>query len=250
MNTSRCGWQGSADRDYDAPIARIEESVHMDLIHTVWEPAGEGPHPSIIAMHGWGANALDLIGLAPYVADGRFMVIAPQGPLEVPIGPTRGYGWFPIRMGSTPDRDAIEEAISSTAEFVEAAIQRYPVDRRKLVILGFSQGGAMAYRLALANPAKYAALVALSTWFAPELRDAVTDRDALQRLPTMVQHGRADDMIEIARARSSVEILRELRVPLVYREYDCGHEISADGLQDLSDFLSSKVLSPIVTARA
>jgi len=57
-------------------------------------------------------------------------------------------------------------------------------------------------------------------------------------------------MVEIARARSSVEILRELRVPLVYREYDCGHEITADGLQDLSEFLNSKVLSPIVMAGA
>jgi len=90
----------------------------------------------------------------------------------------------------------------------------------------------------------------LSTWFSPELKDAIADREALERLPTMVQHGRADDMIEIARARSSVEILRELRVPLVYREYDCGHEITADGLQDLSEFLNSKVLSPIVMAGA
>jgi len=221
----------------------------MDLIHTVWEPAGDGPHPTIIAMHGWGANALDLIGLAPYVAEGRFMIIAPQGPLEVPIGAIRGYGWFPIRMGSPPDRDAIEESVLTASRFIDAAIDRYPVNRRKLVILGFSQGGVMAYRLALANPAKYAGLVALSSWFAPELADTITDRDALERLPTMVQHGRADDMIEIARARSSVEALRELRVPLTYREYDCGHEITADGLQDLSDFLNSKVLSPIVMAR-
>ena len=222
----------------------------MELIHTVWEPAGAGPHPTIIAMHGFGANALDLVGLAPYVADGRFMIICPQGPLEVPIGPTRGYAWFPIRMGGPPDRDAIDAAIQSATAFIDTAIDRYPVDRRKLVILGFSQGGAMAYRIALENPARYAGLVALSTWFAPELKDSVTDRDALERLPTMVQHGRADDMIEIARARSSVELLRELRVPLTYREYDCGHEITADGLQDLSDFLSSKVLSPIITARA
>ena len=62
----------------------------MRLIHTVYEPAGEGPHPTLIAMHGFGANALDLLGLAPYIADGRFMVICPQGPMEVPIGPTRG----------------------------------------------------------------------------------------------------------------------------------------------------------------
>jgi phospholipase/carboxylesterase len=129
-------------------------------------------------------------------------------------------------------------------------VERYPVNRRKLVMLGFSQGGVMAYRMALADPARYAGLVALSTWFSPELKDAIADREALERLPTMVQHGRADDMIEIARARSSVEILRELRVPLVYREYDCGHEITADGLQDLSEFLDSKVLSPIVMARA
>jgi phospholipase/carboxylesterase len=222
----------------------------MELIHTVWEPAGEGPHPTIIAMHGWGANALDLVGLAPYVAEGRFMIICPQGPLEVPIGPTRGYGWFPIRMGSPPDLDAIEAAVSSATKFVDLAVERYPVNRRKLVMLGFSQGGVMAYRMALANPARYAGLVALSTWFSPELRDAVADREALERLPTMVQHGRADDMIEIARARSSVEILRELRVPLVYREYDCGHEITADGLQDMSEFLDSKVLTPIVMARA
>ena len=221
----------------------------MELIHAVWEPAGEGPHPTIIAMHGYGANALDLIGLAPYVADGRFMIISPQGPLEVPIGPTRGYAWFPIQMGSPPDRDAIDAAVTSLGNFIDTAIDRYPVNRRKLTILGFSQGGMMAYRLALDNPAKYAGLVALSTWFAPELKDRVGDRDALERLPTMVQHGRGDDMIEIARARSSVEILRELRVPLTYREYDCGHEITADGLQDLSDFLSSKVLSPIITAR-
>jgi len=221
----------------------------MDLIHAVWEPAGDGPHPTIIAMHGWGANALDLIGLAPYVAEGRFMVISPQGPLEVPIGPTRGYGWFPIRMGSPPDREEIEAAVSSTAKFIDTAVERYPVDRRKLLLLGFSQGGVMAYRLALANPARYAALVVLSSWFPPESKETVADRDALQRLPTMVQHGRADDMIEISRARSSVEILRELRIPLTYREYDCGHEITADGLQDLSEFLETKVLSPIVLAR-
>lgn len=220
----------------------------MDLIHTVFEPAGAGPHPTIIAMHGYGASSLDLIGLAPYIADGKFMVICPQGPIEVPIGPTRGYGWFPIRIGGSPDREAIEAAGKSVARFVDSAIERYPVDHRKLVVLGFSQGGYMAYTLAMANPARYAALVALSTWFPPDLKDAATDRAALERLPTMVQHGRGDEMIEIARARTSVENLRELRVPVTFREYDCGHEITAEGLEDLAKFLTSKVLSPIITA--
>ena len=218
----------------------------MRLIHTVYEPSGEGPHPTLIAMHGFGANALDLLGLAPYIADGRFLVICPQGPMEVPIGPTRGYAWFPIRMGATPDREAIDDANRMVTEFLNAALQKYPVDRKKLVVLGFSQGGMMAYRLAIRNPSKFAALVALSSYFPPDLKDEVRDPAALEALPTLVQHGRADEMIELTRARTSIEALRALKVPLTYREYDCGHEITSEGLQDLSNFLVEKVLEPIV----
>ncbi len=219
----------------------------MQLVHAAYEPAGEGPHPLLFAFHGWGANALDLLGLAPYIADGRFLVVCPQGPMEVPIGPTRGFGWYPIRMGGPPDADVIEAAARSAELFVDETIARYPVNRRKVVVLGFSQGGMIAYRLAIASPAKYAALVGISTWFPPELRDRLADREAFEQLPTMVQHGRADDMIEIGRGRTSVENLRTLRVPLQYREYDCGHEITAEGLGDLSTFLMEKVVQPILT---
>jgi len=218
----------------------------MRLIHTLYEPAGDGPHPTLIAMHGFGASALDLLGLAPYIADGRFMVICPQGPIEVPIGPTRGYAWFPLRMGSPPDRDAIDDANKAATEFLNVALAKYPVDRKKLVILGFSQGGMMAYRLAFRNPSKFAALVALSTYLPPELKNEINDPAALEALPTLVMHGRADDMIELTRARQSVETLRSLKVPLTYREYDCGHEITAEALRDLSNFLTEKVLEPVV----
>ncbi|MGH7948648.1 MAG: alpha/beta hydrolase [Candidatus Binataceae bacterium] len=220
----------------------------MNLIHAAYEPAGDGPHPAMIAFHGWGANAMDLLGLAPYVADGRFLVVCPQGPMEVPIGAIRGYGWFPMQMGRQPDEAEIDRAAENASKFIDEALKCYPIDRRKLVIAGFSQGGGMAYRLALSNPERFAALVAMSTWFPPGLAERVTNRDALAMLPTLVQHGRADDMIEIARARQSIETLRELKVPVQYREYDCGHEITAEGLQDLSKFLLEKVVSPILRA--
>jgi len=220
----------------------------MELIHTAYEPAGSGPHPAIIAFHGWGANALDLLGLAPYIAEGRCIVICPQGSIEVAIGPTRGFGWYQIRTGGPQDPAQLETVTRAAAAFVDAALERYPIDRRKLIILGFSQGGSMAYRLAMTNPAKYAAMVAISSWFAPELKELANDRDALERLPTLIQHGRADDMIEIARARTSVDHLRELKIPVTFREYDCGHEITAESLQDLSQFLIQKVVRPILTA--
>jgi phospholipase/carboxylesterase len=80
----------------------------------------------------------------------------------------------------------------------------------------------------------------------PELKNEINDPEALEALPTLVMHGRADDMIEVTRARQSVETLRSLKVPLTYREYDCGHEITAEALRDLSNFLTEKVLEPIV----
>jgi phospholipase/carboxylesterase len=219
----------------------------MDLVHTVYEPAGDGPHPAIIAFHGWGSNSLDLLSLAPYLAGGRFMVVCPQGPLEVPIGPIVGYGWFPIRMGTPPEPARVSEAVERASAFIDAAVRRYPVEPRKLVVLGFSQGGVMAWRVAFREPEKFAAVVGISTWFPPELKDmARAKSEALSRMPAMVQHGRADDMIEIGRARESVEHLRELHIPLTYREYDCGHEITAQGISDLSNFLEQKILSPII----
>ena len=219
----------------------------MDLVHAAFEPAGDGPHPAIVAMHGWGSNALDLMGLAPYIARGRCLTLCPQGPVEVEIGAVNGYGWYQLRMGAAPDMEAMGQAADRLMRFMDAALERYPVDRRKLIVMGFSQGGVMAYNLAIRHPERFAALVALSTWFPEELAEYAGDRDALEQLPTLVQHGRADDMIEISKARQSVERLRKFKLPLTYREYDCGHEITVDAIQDLSTFLMEKVVQPVIT---
>ena len=53
-------------------------------------------------------------------------------------------------------------------------------------------------------------------------------------------------MIDIAKARSSVECLRTFRMPLTYREYDCAHEITVDAIRDISEFLTEKVLDPVI----
>src|SRR5690349_6033976 len=114
----------------------MHRGEHMQLIHAVHEPAGNGPHPTIIALHGWGANALDLLGLAPHLAGGRFLVICPQGRIEVPLGPMSGYGWFPITMGGPLDAQAFANGVNDARNFIDAAMQRYPIDPNKLVVLG------------------------------------------------------------------------------------------------------------------
>lgn len=219
----------------------------MRLIHTAFEPEGDGPFPAVIAFHGWGANAFDLLGLAPYIAGGQFLMLCPQGPVEVPLGGPVGYGWYPISMtGSRPSEASVEEAVAAATTFLDEAVAHYPIDSRKLAVLGFSQGGVMAYHLALRHPERFAAVAALSTWFPAELVDKVVNHEGLEKLPILVQHGSSDPAIEIGRGRESVEALRALKMPLTYREYDCGHEINAQGLRDLSTFLTEKVLSPII----
>jgi phospholipase/carboxylesterase len=220
----------------------------MHLLHTVYEPVGEGPHPTILALHGWGANGMDLLGLAPYLAGGRFLLLCPQGRVEVPRGPTVGYGWFPLTMGAAPDPRAFAAGVEDATRFVDVALRRYPVDTTKLVVLGFSQGGVIAYALALAEPERFAALVALSSWLPAPLMQTLPPRSR-DRLPALVHHGTRDDLIDVARGRESVEHLRQLHVPVTYREFGMGHEINAESLADLSGWLEQKIVSPIVLGR-
>ncbi len=219
----------------------------MQLIHTMYEPAGAGPHPTVLTLHGRGANAFDLLGLAPHICNGNFLMICPQGPLETPIGPdATGYAWYSMRMGGPPDIQAILSSQKMLQIFLDECLERFPVDPKKLVVLGFSQGGVMAYSLALADPRRFAALAVLSSRLPKELVVELPVGENVASLPTLVQHGTEDSMIEVGRARDSVERLRQLRVPLTYREYDMGHEIRPRSLSDLSAWLEEKVLSPIV----
>jgi phospholipase/carboxylesterase len=197
-----------------------------------------------LTLHGRGANAFDLLGLAPYLGGGRFMVICPQAPLETPIGPESvGYAWYPMSIGGPPDVDVILRSRRSLEVFIDECAQSYPIDAQKFGILGFSQGGVMAYSLALAHPERFRALAVLSSWLPKELLSRIEINAAVQSLPILVQHGTEDQTIQVDRARGSVEILRQLKVPLSYREYRMGHEISPTSLSELSAWLEEKILS-------
>jgi len=196
-----------------------------------------------LTLHGRGANAMDLLGLAPDLCGGKFLMICPQGPLETPIGPgMTGYAWYPMSMGGPPDVDAILSSQRELEAFIERCLASYPIDRKKLALLGFSQGGVMSYSLALTHPERFAALAVLSSWLPKELQARLNVSDAVQALPTLIQHGTQDPMIEVDRARDSVERLRQLKLPLTFREYEMAHEITPGSMRELSAWLEEKVL--------
>jgi len=221
----------------------------MELLYTAHVPAGDGPFPTIIALHGWGASAHDLVGLAPIFDGGRLLLLCPQGPLAFQAGPGQvGYGWFPIRTDAPTDPAEVQKGVDALQRFLDGALAAHPVDRRKLAILGFSQGGVMAYQLALRSPASYAGLIALSSWLPDAMAASIPEDPELAKLPTLVIHGTRDPMISVERGRESRDALSKLGVPVSYREYEMGHEISPEALRQLIVWLDEKVVNPVLIA--
>ena len=200
----------------------------------------------MLALHGWGASAQDLIGLSPLLHGGRLLVLCPEGPVTTPIGAgLDGHGWFPISMDGPPDPNAFAAGARAVERFLDQALERYPIDRQRLILLGFSQGGVMAYDLFLRQPERFSALIALSSWLAEPLLRSVRPGEVLATRPILVVHGTRDPMIDVERARESRKLLLELGANLTYREYEMGHEIAQDAVRDLIAWLDDKVLAPI-----
>jgi phospholipase/carboxylesterase len=223
---------------------------HVDLLYTAHVPEGEGPHPTLVLLHGWGASAHDLLGLAPIFGGGQTLVLCPQGKLAMEIAPGMpGYGWFPLGEGREPQPSEVADARDSVEAFLAAACERYPVDRKRLVLGGFSQGGVMAYHVALRDPERFAALLALSSWLPPDVVAQVTGSPGFDSLPTLVTHGTQDPVIPVERGVESRDALVRLGVPTRYREYEMGHEINPNALRDVLGWLEEKVLSPAGSRR-
>ena len=225
----------------------------MNLIHTLWhpadndpadnDPAHEGPHPAIIALHGFGANGQDLLGLAPLLQDGRLLMLCPQAPLPVEPG-FPGYSWYPFRPGGGAAEEDVRAAIDQLRAFIDEALARYPIDPQRVLLLGFSQGGGLAYRLALSEPGRFVGLAALSTTFAPESAEAIAPDGRLSAaaaaLPVLIQHGTDDEMIAVDRARDSRSRLQTLGLEPEYHEYAMGHGVGAESAQDLSAWVARR----------
>ena len=206
-----------------------------------------GPFPTILALHGWGASAHDLLGLAPFLHGGQALVVCPQGPvgLRDRSRATLGHGWFPIARGRPPGSGASSRAARRCcARFLDQVLEPLSREPRKLVLLGFSQGGVMAYDLVLRDPERFAGLVALSSWLPPELVASPARRPELAQLPVFVAHGSQDPMIPVASARP-----RATPAPARRRRPTASTRWATRSgprlLRDLVEWLESKVLSPI-----
>lgn len=221
-------------------LPAIETSVHAD--------AGSSVHASVIWLHGLGASGHDFEPVVPHLLLPESLAVRfvfPHAP-AIPVTINGGIvmpAWYDI-MEATLERRIDHEQIMASAQQVARLIDRerergVPSDR--IVLAGFSQGGAVAYQAALTYPEPLAGLLALSTYFATA--DTLKPAAANSNIAVSVQHGRQDPVVDISLAEKAVQELKQRGYQPDYRTYDMGHQVSMQQIQDTGVWLR-QVLQP------
>lgn len=204
-----------------------------------------GQLPLIVAVHGRGADATDLGGLAPEISPTGYRWVLPQGPLPVPFAPN-WVGWAWYELGETQDQTVVASR-DRLAGFIDDTIQRLDVPRDRVVLMGFSQGAVMALHVGLFSPEPFAAVVAMSGHLpAAETLVPVLSERVGRRV--LVVHGTADETLPIERGRRIREVLLAAGLNPEYHEFQMGHQITPESLAVVREFVV-RVLPPGEGAR-
>ncbi|MGM0569096.1 alpha/beta hydrolase [Marinobacter sp.] len=214
----------------------------MQKLDYIQLDTGENPDAAVIWLHGLGASGHDFEPVVPELGlpqDARVRFIFPHAP-EMPVtinGGIRMPAWYDIKsleLGRTVDKDQLVASAGAVAALVEQEIGR-GVKPQRIVIAGFSQGGAVAYELGLSYPERLAGILALSTYFATA--DSVDCSDANRDIPISVYHGIHDPMVPEALGRESVEKLRHMGYQVEYETYPMEHAVCLEEIHAIGRFL-------------
>ena len=158
---------------------------------------------------------------------------APIRPVTINQG-MRMRAWYDIfQFGGGPEDEA---GIRASQKLLEELIAGEK--GKKIVLAGFSQGGAIVLQTALRHPERLAGVLALSTYLPLSASLEKEAAPANRKIPLFMAHGQFDDIIPIDRARRSRELLERLGYPVTWKDYPMPHSVCAPEIGDLSSFLS------------
>ena len=195
---------------------------------------------TILWLHGLGADHSDFEPIVPELdlpPSVRFVFPdAPIRPVTINNG-MRMRAWYDIlQFGPGPEDEA---GIRESQRSVEGLIAAAGVPPERVVLAGFSQGGAVVLHTALRYPKRLAGVVALSTYVPLAGKLEAEKNPANERLPVFMAHGRFDDIIPLQRAQASRDLLIRAGYPVEWHEYGMPHSVCLEEIGDLSAFLRS-----------
>ena len=200
---------------------------------------GPRPQAAVIWLHGLGADGHDFEPIVPELELQRpVRFVFPHAPIR-PVTINQGMrmrAWYDIlQFGGGPEDAA---GIRASQELLEGRIaEERKRGMSRIVLAGFSQGGAIVLQTALRHPERLAGVLALSTYL-PLAGTVEAERAAANAdLPIFMAHGRYDDIIPLARAEQSRRLLEGLGYPIEWRAYAMPHSVCPEEIADISAFL-------------
>ena len=196
----------------------------------------------LILLHGWGANAQDVAGIAPYMQLANYQMVFPDAPhshkLSGGMGAPGGRMWYAL-----PDIFDFDQPFTHKADLQESRklligwLTDLPtktgIPLEKTILGGFSQGGAMVLDVGMALPV--AGMLILSGYSHGPISAPISPR------PILLVHGAQDPVVPIVQARQNKAELATLSVDVDYHEFDMGHEISLQVLDAARKFCENVV---------
>jgi phospholipase/carboxylesterase len=188
--------------------------------------------PTVVLLHGRGADAHDLADLAPLLDSPpgcRFVLPNAPKPFEPYPGMAMGWTWF---EGWPPEHRSLVESRVTLIRFLEELQSRHP--GQPLIVGGFSQGAMMSLDAGLRLSTPPAAIIALS--------GGLYDRDLpplrpLSGIPIYMAHGTDDDVVPVNYARRARTQLEGAGFSVVYDEYPMAHQIVQEEIDRLREFI-------------
>jgi phospholipase/carboxylesterase len=216
------------------------------MLDTVEVETAPGADRSIIWLHGLGADGHDFEPLIPELAlpfAVRFVFPhAPVRPVTINAGMAM-RAWYDLASldrGAREDEAGIRRSAAEVSELIERERER-GIAPRRIVLAGFSQGGAIALHVGLRAPDALAGVVALSTYL-PLAQSVAAERSAASAsTPIWMAHGDADQVIALASAVASRAVLKHLGYELTWRTYAMGHGVCAEQVDDLRAWLVERL---------
>ncbi|MBD0343390.1 MAG: alpha/beta hydrolase [Coleofasciculus sp. Co-bin14] len=190
-------------------------------------PATDQPAAGlIVSLHGWGANAQDLASLVPLLHLPNYHFLFPDAPFAHPQV-SGGKMWYDLAREDYKGLAISQELLTNWLRSLESTIG---IPFESTIVSGFSQGGAMTLDVGLGLP--LAGLISMSGYLHQ------TPQDVEPPLPSvLIVHGKQDTVVPLSAARRVRDYLLRLGAPMQYKEFDIGHEISAEVLEVVREFI-------------
>src|SRR5262252_6528119 len=213
-----------------------------EILDAIEIETAKSPKASVIWLHGLGADGNDFAPIVPALQLPRTPIRfvfphAPVQPVTINAG-MRMRAWYDIKDGAIRRED--EAGVRASQKLIEALIAREKArgtPARRLVLAGFSQGGAIALQTGLRHPQRIAGVMALSTYLPIADKFAAEANAANRDTPIFMAHGSYDPVIPFARAEQSRDLLQSLGYAVEWREYPMPHAVCPEEIADIGAWL-------------